>query len=217
MPILLSTAYLPPISYFKLIYDFGAECILEACETFQKQSFRNRSRIITPQGVADLVIPLEHGANNKPIREVRISEHNQWRNRHLQAIISAYGKTPFFEYYIDDIAPLYEKERYHFLFDLNLAITQTLLSLLHLPNRLSLSNNYTPYNEGNPNDFRQRIHPKQTLNNGVFSCPPYYHRFPIGKEYLPSGLSIIDLLFNMGTEALLVLKHARFSVSCNAK
>ena len=113
---------------------------MEVHETYQKQTFRNRCRILTPQGVEDLVIPIEQGARQDcPIREVRISSHDHWWTRHLQALKSAYGKSPFFEFYIDDIASLYERGRHSFLFDFNWELMELLARLIHLPLSVELS------------------------------------------------------------------------------
>lgn len=102
---LLSIAYAPPLSYYKLL-SLGS-CSVEVHETFQKQTFRNRCRILTPQGVEDLVIPIEQGGRQDcPIREVRISSHDHWWTRHLQALKSAYGKSPFLSFTSTILPPL---------------------------------------------------------------------------------------------------------------
>lgn len=205
---LLSIAYAPPLSYYKLL-SLGP-CSVEVHETYQKQTFRNRCRILTPQGVEDLVIPIEQGARQDcPIREVRISSHDHWWTRHLQALKSAYGKSPFFEFYIDDIASLYERGRHSFLFDFNWELMGLLARLIHLPLSVELTDSYQSA-PGVPLDYREAIHPKR-LEETFFPFPTYYHRFPI-KGAVTSGVSIFDLLFNMGPESILVLSNCQIDL-----
>lgn len=204
-PPLLSIAYAPPISYFKLLSQ--GTCLVEACETFQKQTYRNRCRILTPNGIEDLVIPVEQGASSGcPIQEVKISQHDHWWTRHLQALQSAYGKTPFYEFYIDDIAPFYEEQCYHSLFDFNLALTKLLARLMHLPIEVILTSDYQ-HSYPQTRDYRESIHPKRD-DARFFTSAPYYHRFP-HVDTTSSGVSIYDLLFNMGPESVLVLTNCQ--------
>ncbi len=118
--LLLATAYAPPVSYFVKLYEHVAGTIaLEGCEHYIKQSYRNRCRILGPNGVQSLTIPVELPAGTKtPIREVRISDHGEWRHLHAQALRTAYGASPFFEFYADELMPFYER-RYTYLWDFN--------------------------------------------------------------------------------------------------
>ena len=83
-------------SYFVKLYEHVAGTIaLEGCEHYIKQSYRNRCRILGPNGVQSLTIPVELPAGTKtPIREVRISDHGEWRHLHAQALRTAYGASP---------------------------------------------------------------------------------------------------------------------------
>lgn len=200
---LLSIAYAPPIAYFSLLC--RGEVLIEASESFQKQSFRNRCRILTPQGVEELTIPVLGGSLSSPIRQVAIASHDNWRQKHLEAIKSAYGKTPFYEFYIDDIRPIYEDDKLVRLFDFNLALIERLASLLHIPFSYSLTTTYQPIGSYLGEDYRTVFHPKRSLEASLFTTSSYYHRFPIRGE-MPSGVSIYDLLFNMGPESILVLQ-----------
>ncbi len=119
--LLLSTAYAPPVSYFVKLYEYATSgrIALEGCEHYIKQSYRNRCCILGPNGVQSLTIPVELPQGTKtPIREVRISEHGAWRHLHAQALRTAYGASPFFEYYADELMPFYER-RYYYLWDFN--------------------------------------------------------------------------------------------------
>lgn len=129
--LLLSTAYAPPVSYFTKLYHVGEGLVgIEAEENYIKQTYRNRCHILGPNGLQALTIPVEQSSSPKtPIREVRLSEHGSWRHLHLQALSTAYGASPFYEYYIDDLLPIYERG-YRYLWDFNEALFTQLLRLL---------------------------------------------------------------------------------------
>lgn len=210
----LSVAYAPPIGFFKLL-SMG-RCMLEVSENFQKQSFRNRCRILNPRGSEDLVVPVVRGAvNGCPIREVEISEHDHWRARHLEALRSAYGKTPFYDYYIDDLVHLYQDQNFRSLFEFDLALIERISSLLHLPLDYAFTEEYYPSTHYKW-DFRSLIHPKNQREREFLRIPSYYHRFPLSEE-IPIGLSIYDLLFNMGPESLLVLRDCQIDPALLSK
>lgn len=81
------------------------------------------------------------------MRDIRISDHGNWRHLHWQALVSAYGETPFFEYYADDIRPFFEEHHWKYLLDFNLDITHTLCSLLDVRPDLTLSDHYIDADE----------------------------------------------------------------------
>src|SRR5674476_323815 len=97
--ICLSTAYLAPVEYYSSMAK--AEAIfLEHCDYYVKQTYRNRCHIAAANGTMALSIPVEKSSGEKVlIRDVRISEHNDWQIHHWKSIESAYNSTPFFEYY----------------------------------------------------------------------------------------------------------------------
>ena len=196
---MLSTAYLPPVSYFMCMLHAN-EIWLEACENYVKQSYRNRCRIATANGVETLSIPVESNSGQKnPIRDVRISSHGNWQQTHWRAITSAYMNSPFFEYYQDDFRPFYEN-KWTFLWDYNLELLTLILKLLNENPKIIPTETYQN-NLFDFNDLREIIHPKK---NPVLVTKPYYQVFETKYGFLPD-LSIIDLLFNMGNEAVMIL------------
>ena len=119
---LLTSAYLAPVHYYtKLI---SAPFVVEEhSDHYVKQTFRNRCVIATADGTQSLTIPVqgckELGGDHKtPTREMRIIDHNRWRQLHWNALVAAYERTPFFEYYADDFAAIYQGE-YERLVDFN--------------------------------------------------------------------------------------------------
>ena len=194
-----STAYLPPVSYFAAL--LNAENVwLEACENYVKQSYRNRCRIATANGVETLSIPVESNSGQKnPIRDVRISSHGNWQQTHWRAISSAYMNSPFFEYYQDDFRPFYEN-KWTFLWDYNFELLTLILQLLNENPKIILTETYQD-KSNEINDLREIIHPKK---DPVYHSKSYDQVFENTFGFLPD-LSIIDLLFNMGNEAVMML------------
>lgn len=102
---LLSSAYLPPVSYFTLLYR-SDKCTIERYCHYTKQTYRNRCHISGANGILPLSIPVVKPDTPKcHTCDIRISDHGEWRHLHWNAIVSAYGSSPFFEYYADELHP----------------------------------------------------------------------------------------------------------------
>ena len=143
---LLSTTYFGPVQWYQKLNRH--RCIIEQHDNFVKQTYRNRCVIASANGPQTLTVPIERYDGMKcAIRDIRISDHGNWRHLHWQALVSAYGETPFFEYYADDIRPFFEEHRWKYLLDFNLDITHTLCSLLDVRPDLTLSDHYIDADE----------------------------------------------------------------------
>jgi len=196
--VLLSTAYLAPVDYYFQIYNH-TQVIIEAHCNYIKQTYRNRCTIASANGVQTLSIPIVKPDSLKCLtKDIRIAEHGNWRHLHWNAIVSAYNSTPFFEYYEDDFRRFYEKPA-GFLFDFNEELRELICSLLDISPQISYSNEYAFTSQSDVLDLREAIHPKKepVLQN----FRPYYQVFET-KYGFKENLSIIDLLFNKGTEAV---------------
>jgi len=122
---ILPTAYLPPLSYFQTLE--SEPCTIEVMESFTKQTFRNRARIANH---ILLTVPVKKVETHQLTRDVEISYLTHWQHQHWQALKSEYGLTPYYDYYADILRPWYETQT-RFLIDLNTALTQTILGLIH--------------------------------------------------------------------------------------
>ena len=126
---MLSSAYFGPIQWYQKL-NRHREVLLERHDNFLKQTFRNRCVIATANGPQALSVPIERYDGLKCcMKDIRVSNHGRWRHVHWNALVSAYGESPFFEFLADDIRPFFEK-RWDYLFDFNLEITHKLCELL---------------------------------------------------------------------------------------
>lgn len=206
MNVLLSTAYWPNLHYF--FYLLNAETItIESFENYQKQSFRNRTQLLTANGKLDLSIPIKNLSPKQFITEVEISYQENWQINHWRAITSAYKNSPYFEFFEDEINYFYSKP-FKFLMDYNLEQLKLIFKLLKLKKEIALTASF----EKEPTDqldLRNSIHPKieftEDLNVTQLLKTPYYQTFEAKFDFHPN-LSILDLLFNKGLETHEYLK-----------
>jgi len=214
MTTLLSTTYFGPVQWYQKLYRSEAVEI-EEWESFQKQTYRNRCLIATTNGVQALTVPVERSMNShlSPltshlyIKDIRISDHGNWRHLHWNALQSAYGESPFFDYYQDDIRPFFEK-RWTFLLDFNEDIREKMCELIDIQPEVSLTAEYSLTSHLSPltskKDFREGIQPKHPAPDADFVPKPYYQVYQQKHGFL-ANLSILDLLFNMGPESIFYL------------
>jgi len=207
---LLSTTYFGPIQWYQKLYRYP-QVLIEQHETFAKQTFRNRCLIATAQGVQALTVPVVHNSSTgaeSTIGHLRISDHGNWRHLHWQAITSAYGDSPFLEYYEDDLRPFFFEHQWEYLFDFNWDICHKICELIDISPRLSKTDRYIKNADsidGKPfADFREAISPKHPTPDPDFLPRPYYQVFAQRHGFLPN-LSILDLLLNMGAESVFYL------------
>lgn len=172
---ILHTSYFPPIDDFAAL--LHNDTLIEAHETFQKRSSRNRCEIMTASGVQTLSVPIIGGRGVRlPIREVRVDHSEKFASQHLKAIHTAYRSAPYFEHFIDKIEPLFSLSD-NFLFDMNCRITEELLAILKHPRSLSFTEEFTGCTTPEP-------HCRE----------PYYQVFSDRQSYA-KNLSILDWLF----------------------
>lgn len=215
---LLSIAYFPPISYFVMMakgMKFTADGIipsavtLEACETYRKQTWRNRCRICSASGPEYLNFPIVHeNGHELPIREIKVDYSTPWVVRTQRTISSAYDSSAYFAYYKDELFSILES-RPETLFELDLEIIRFFLRKTGVAADISFTTSYRFPQEAVPEDYREAIHPKKPdlilEQEGLLK--PYFQVFA-GKYGFIANLSIMDLLFNEGPESILYLRKA---------
>ncbi len=194
--IVLPSSYLPSISYFAAIA--SGESVIDIGEHYIKRSSRNRTRIMTAQGVMELSIPVKRA--NRPrsvMSSIEIDYSKRWQHQHWIAILSAYKSSPFFDHYAPYFEPIFKRE-YTLLTDLNRDLTALIIKLLGL----SMPNISTEYISTQDSDTDLR--PKGALELSP-SAEPYIQVFYDRQPHV-ENLSILDLLFCEGPNARRILR-----------
>ena len=205
--VILASTYFGPVQWYQKL-NRAESILIEQYDSYRKQTYRNRCLIAGPNGVEALTIPVERPhdtpLHHTPMKEMRISDHGNWRHIHWNALVAAYSDSAFFDYYADDIRPFYEK-RWDYLLDFNEDICNTVCSLLDVDlsgKQVRRTEQYCA--EPEYEDFREVIDAKHPLPDSSFTPREYYQVFARKHGFI-ANLSILDLLFNVGPEAILYL------------
>ena len=196
---LFSTAYFPPVAYVAALLRHS-EVLIEAKETFPKQTYRNRMLIMTAEGVRALTVPVVR-SNHSRTDEVTIDYKERWNVTHLRTLTAAYAASPYWLYYQDEIEALL-MARYACLMDLNAAVLAWVMRRLKIECHVSVTTDYRPA-DGDAEDYRNRFSPKVPLPAEGF--PAYCQVFADRQPFAPN-LSVLDLMTNLGPEARDYLK-----------
>lgn len=205
MAVIVHPTYFPSISHFVAMVQ-SDKVIFEMDDNFQKQTNRNRMYIYSPNGIQLLNIPIKHSKNpHQKTKDVQIENDFNWQKQHLKSLEAAYRSSPFFEYFEDDIRPIFEKKQ-HFLMDLNLQTFEFITNSLGV--RLETLNTTEYFKEvNNQSDYRFLVNGKK--DTSVFET---YTQVFEEKEGFITNLSILDLLFNEGRYALDYLKNQKLEI-----
>jgi len=192
---ILGIHYLPCISWFQHFL-FDENVVLDQHEYFVKQSYRNRSIILSANGPLPLIIPVKKNISKQPINTIEIENAFDWQKQHWEAIRSAYNSSPFFEHYEHYFYKFYHTE-FKNLLEFNLELIKICLKLMKVEKEFNLSVKYViPINIDK--DLREIIHPKKKVDTDF---KPYIQVF-VGKFSFVKNLSIIDVIFNHGNDAI---------------
>lgn len=204
--LLISTAYLPPADYFSLITKAGEVCI-EAKENYIKQSYRNRCYLLSSHGSHLLSVPVYEGSRHKiPITEIRIDHSKRWKQVHLRAIVSCYRCSPYFDFFYEPLEKIINAD-HDLLWNLNMDLLKTLLKMLKIRKMITPTDSFEAP-AGETYDYRYRLEPGKE----IFLHKRYLQVFSATHEFVPN-LSIIDLIFNLGPDAVNYLQQMQRRVS----
>jgi WbqC-like protein family len=202
--ILFELQYFPPITFFSALYK-ESYVYIDIYEDYHKMSFRNRCLVAGAQGIISLSVPLLHGRNQHlPMKEVMICDTENWQARHLKSISSAYNRSPFFEYYQDEIAGLYQQS-FSRLVEWNMHCLQWLKKKLEWPAEILNTDSGVPFRSEGVDDRRNLVLPKNYDN---WNPVKYRQVFEERTGFFPN-LSILDLLFNTGPESRELLRSSK--------
>jgi hypothetical protein len=175
----------------------------EVCDNYQKQSYRNRTEIYGANGKLALTVPVSYTQKNRQLyKDVAIANDDLWQEQHLKSLQSAYSMSPFFEFYIDDLMPLFEK-RFHYILDFNLKCFEVLKDCIQL-DTITKSTETFEKDPEEKTDFRPLVNRNYKAN--AFQA---YTQVFTEKHGFISNLSILDLLFNEGPNTEIYLKNQK--------
>ena len=206
MNVLLVTSYWPNLHYF--FYVLNASIInIEQFDNYSKQSYRNRTQILSANGILNLSIPIKKNKSEKVVNSIEISYKEDWQKNHWRAITSAYKNSPYFDFFEEDLKVFYSN-KYNLLIDYNTDQLKFIIKVLKQKKNIQLTKQY----ESNPEsviDLRTIIHPKQSYLSDKLVAnkldQSYYQTFENKISFTPN-LSILDLLFNKGLHTIDYLK-----------
>ncbi|MBV7267869.1 WbqC family protein [Winogradskyella luteola] len=202
MSCLVYPTYFPNIAHFVAMVRSDS-VYFEVCDNYQKQSYRNRTEIYGANGKLALTVPVSYTQKNRQLyKDVKIANEDNWQIQHLKSLQSAYSMSPFFEFYIDDLMPLFEK-RFDYILDFNLKCFETLLDSL----QIEIITQRTIIFEKSP-DNKTDYRSLAKRNHKVESFKSYVQVFSEKHGFI-SNLSILDLLFNEGPNSELYLKKQK--------
>lgn len=201
MDILLHPTYFPSISHFAALVQ-SENTIFEIEDNFQKQTNRNRTYIYSPNGIQLLNIPVKHSKeSHQKTKDIQIETDFYWQKPHFKSLEAAYRSSPFFEFFEDDLRPIFEK-KYTFLLDLNFEILEIVSKCLRMKLDYTTTTEY--FHEVDTNEFKDF----RALVNGKKDSSSFesYTQVFDDKYGFINNLSVLDLLFNEGKYALDYLK-----------
>ena len=174
---ILPTTYMGSVEWYRQFLANPSAVQIEVMESFPKQTYRNRCTITTPDGPLTLSVPVKRADSKQLTRDVEISYQQRWQHQHWIALVSAYKRTPYFDFYADFFRPFYEQET-RFLVDFNEKIHQVIHQLIR-NSEFKIQNS------------------KFTTDWGGLDLEPCFG----------NGQSILDLLFEYGPETILKLNN----------
>lgn len=197
---ILPTSYFPSILQYSMQIK-GKTFLVEAKENFIKQSYRSRCEIYGANGKLTLVVPVKKWRNHAKTEEIEVSFDVNWQNIHWKGIESAYRTSPYFEFYEDEIKPLFYLPETNLLRRNNIIIKE-LNSIINNEQQIELTEEYLPQKP----DYRILIHPNKNLLVQAIDFKPYIQVFEDKGGFIPN-LSILDLIFNLGPDSKTYLNN----------
>ncbi|MFE3869241.1 WbqC family protein [Flavobacterium sp. LS2P90] len=201
MKTLLFPTYFPSISHFAALAQ-SENTVFEIEDNFQKQTNRNRTYIYSPNGIQLLNIPVKHSKeSHQKTKDIQIETDFDWQKQHFKSLEAAYRSSPFFEFFEDDLRPIFEK-KHNFLLDLNFETLEIVSKCLRMKLEYTTTTEYFHEVDANEyKDFRALVNGKKDSS----SFESYTQVFDDKYGFI-NNLSVLDLLFNEGKYALEYLK-----------
>lgn len=198
----LSAFYFGSVEHYRILAQYP-KVIIDTGEHYERQSYRTRTTIVGPNGVQDLVVPIVRRSGEKmAMHSVEPSYAETWAQQHLHAIRSAYGNTPWFIHYIDQIEDVL-LTKYERLVDLDLATMRLGMTWLGLKTGIEIAASYVE-DEPDQLDLRSGLHPKKVIPSGIMPVVDYTQVFQDRHGFVPR-MSVIDLVCNCGSSSKAII------------
>lgn len=206
MKVLIHPTYFPSIAHFVAIIK-AESLVFEVSDNYQKQTYRNRTTIYGANGRLDLNIPVHYTQKNRQqYKDVKVSNIDNWQELHLKSLESAYSASPFFEFYIDDLKPLFEAE-VHNLMAFNFKCLEAVFECLQLPFEYDTTSDYNK-DPLDTMDARPLANSRKEIEQNFDSYAQVFD----DKHGFLMNLSILDLLFNEGPNSIIYLESQKLHV-----
>jgi hypothetical protein len=196
-----------PLYYFPCINTF-AELLRESNVCFdtemwfKRSSYRNRMIIAAADGPIQLSIPIVGGRSIKSkYKEVEIDYNSNWQRDHFRTLCTAYGNSPFFMFYKDELEEMYQRAP-RLLYEWNLLCLSWSFKKIKVD--LKIDNYIITENDSKQSTFIDSYLPKNFNFHPTEFRVTYNQVFEDKNGFLPN-LSILDLLFNEGLNSKQVL------------
>ena len=198
---------MPPVQYFTKL--FAYDCLLlEAQENYTKGSYRNRCHIAAVNGIQALSIPLRKGKHHhKRIRDVHIAYDEPWAGRHWKSILSAYGNSPYFKFYKEELKNFFINKRYEYLWDFNYELLLYFIDTIGIHIKIEMTAEYYRQPPAYIDDWRGKINPKKPADDPAFH-PQYYPQVFEDRHGFQPNLSILDVLMCNGRATRSVIRQS---------
>jgi len=206
MTTLLHPVFFPNVAHFVAMIKADG-IVFEVCDNYQKQTYRNRTSIYGANGKIDLNVPVVYSQKNRQLyKDVQIFNTENWQSQHLKSLESAYRTSPFFEFYIDDLMPLFTSEA-KTIMDYNFKCLELIFECLQLPFKYETTVSFELEPKG-VIDARSLVNCRKEIPQSMI---PYAQVFDDKHGFL-SNLSILDLLFNEGPNTELYLQSQNLNL-----
>ncbi len=204
MKYIIDYQYFGNINLYKILCK-NTNVIFEIYDNYQKSSFRNKMELPSPNGVLQLSIPILGGRGFKgKFKDVKMDNSKPWRNNHIKTINTLYNKSPWFEYYKNELYELYQTEESN-LYKWNKICLQWVLKKLKTNAIVAETKNFIlEYDNNIFIDCRNNMHNKEDFVNNTL--PKYFQVFENKIGFKPN-MCILDLLFCEGPNAVNLLQQ----------
>lgn len=204
MGAVLFSSYFPCIQYVSK-FILHEDIVIDIHENYQRQTYRNRCRILSANGITDLSVPVKKNHHIK-LKEIEIDYSELWQKNHSRAILSAYKNSAFYEYFIDEFNFAFS-HNHKFLLDLNQKILDKTISILKIKSKYCNSSDFIEL--GSQFDYREIISAKEkkVVIDPEFSPQTYMQVFT-ERHGFNANLSILDLIFNEGPSSIITLQKS---------